>query len=86
MLNKYYIALDFAIMKYHKEKMKVVNKIIRELWKNTYRGNDIDYIKKTEDSEVAGAGADMKKDHNYRVVMVKNETGMDMRGRCSAGQ
>ena len=87
-LNKYYIALDFAIMKYHKEKMKVVNKIIRELWRNTYRGNDIDYIeiKTSEDSEVANAGADKKKVYNYRVVMVKNETEMDMRGRCSAGQ
>jgi len=87
-LNKYYIALDFAIMKYHKEKMKVVNKIIRELWRNTYRGNDIDYIeiKTTEDSDVAGAGADKRKVYNYRVVMVKNETEMDMRGRCSAGQ
>lgn len=87
-LNKYYIALDFAIMKYHKEKMKVVNKIIRELWRNTYRGNDIDYIeiKTSEDSEVATAGADKKKVYNYRVVMVKNETEMDMRGRCSAGQ
>ena len=87
-LNKYYIALDFAIMKYHKEKMKVVNKIVRELWRNTYRGNDIDYIeiKTTEDAEVDGAGADKKKVFNYRVVMVKNETEMDMRGRCSAGQ
>merc|ERR1711915_190682 len=87
-LNKYYIALDFAIMKYHKEKMKVVNKIIRELWRNTYRGNDIDYIeiKTTEDSEVAGAGADKRKVYNYRVVMIKNETELDMRGRCSAGQ
>merc|ERR1719342_1877589 len=87
-LNKYYIALDFAIMKYHKEKMKVVNKIIRELWRNTYRGNDIDYIeiKTTDDSEVASAGADKKKVYSYRVVMVKNDTEMDMRGRCSAGQ
>jgi len=86
-LNKYYIALDFAIMKYHKEKMKVVNKIIRELWRNTYRGNDIDYIeiKTTEDNEVS-SGADKKKTYNYRVVMVKNDTEMDMRGRCSAGQ
>eukprot|EP00092_Neocalanus_flemingeri_P030577 GFUD01033198.1.p1 GENE.GFUD01033198.1~~GFUD01033198.1.p1 ORF type:complete len:1313 (+),score=556.33 GFUD01033198.1:149-4087(+) len=86
-LNKYYIALDFAIMKYHKEKMKVVNKIVRELWRNTYRGNDIDYIeiKTTEDSEVS-SGADKKKTYNYRVVMVKNDTEMDMRGRCSAGQ
>merc|ERR1712179_838408 len=55
---------------------------------NTYRGNDIDYIeiKTSEDSEVATAGADKKKVYNYRVVMVKNETEMDMRGRCSAGQ
>merc|ERR1719154_709381 len=86
-LDKYYRALDFAIMKFHKEKMKVVNKIIRELWRNTYRGNDIDYIeiKTTEDSDVS-SGADKKKTYNYRVVMVKNDTEMDMRGRCSAGQ
>jgi len=86
-LNKYYIALDYAIMKFHKEKMKVVNKIIRELWRNTYRGNDIDYIeiKTTEDSDVS-TGADKRKTYNYRVVMVKNDTEMDMRGRCSAGQ
>ena len=86
-LDKYYRALDFAIMKFHKEKMKVVNKIIRELWKATYRGNDIDYIeiKANEDGEQS-KGADMKKTYNYRVVMVKNMTELDMRGRCSAGQ
>jgi len=85
-LNKYYIALDYAIMGYHKEKMKVVNRFIRELWRTVYRGNDIDYIEiKTDDADVS-AGADKKKNYNYRVVMVKNETEMDMRGRCSAGQ
>ena len=80
-------ALDFAIMKYHKEKMKVINKLIRELWRSTYKGNDIDYIeiKTTEDNELS-AGADKRKTYNYRVVMVKNGTEMDMRGRCSAGQ
>ena len=26
-------------MSYHKTKMAEINKIIRELWKNTYRGN-----------------------------------------------
>merc|ERR1712227_48096 len=86
-LDKYYRALDYAIMKYHKEKMKVIIKIIRELWKNTYKGNDIDYIeiKTTEDNEVS-AGADKRKTYSYRVVMVKNDTELDMRGRCSAGQ
>ena len=86
-LDKYYRALDYAIMKYHKEKMKVINKIIRELWKNTYKGNDIDYIeiKTTEDNEVS-AGADKRKTYAYRVVMIKNEAELDMRGRCSAGQ
>merc|ERR1712227_746611 len=86
-LDKYYRALDYAIMKYHKEKMKVIIKIIRELWKNTYKGNDIDYIeiKTTEDNEVS-AGADKRKTYAYRVVMIKNEAELDMRGRCSAGQ
>ena len=86
-LDKYYRALDFAIMKYHKEKMKVVNTIIREMWRSTYKGNDIDYIeiKTTEDNEVS-AGADKRKTYNYRVVMIKGGTEMDMRGRCSAGQ
>jgi DNA repair protein RAD50 len=86
-LNKYYIALDFAIMKYHREKMKVVNKIIRELWLQVYRGNDIDYIEiKTDDADSVQSGADKKKTYSYRVVMVKNDTEMDMRARCSAGQ
>ena len=86
-LNKYYIALDYAIMKYHREKMKVVNKIIRELWLQVYKGNDIDYIEiKTDDADNVQAGADKKKQYSYRVVMVKNDTELDMRGRCSAGQ
>merc|ERR1719184_307896 len=86
-LNKYYIALDYAIMKYHREKMKVVNKIIRELWLQVYRGNDIDYIEiKTDDDGNVQAGADKRKTYSYRVVMVKNDTEVDMRGRCSAGQ
>merc|ERR1719154_912162 len=84
-LDKYYRALDFAIMKFHKEKMKVVNKIIRELWKTTYKGNDIEYIeiKANEEGEQSG-GADKRRTYNYRVIMMKGETELDMRGRCSA--
>lgn len=85
-LNKYYIALDWSIMRFHKERMQVINRIMKELWRATYRGNDIDYIEiKTEDVDTTH-GADKKKSYNYRVVMVKNETELEMRGRCSAGQ
>ena len=86
-LDKYYRALDFAIMRFHKEKMKVINKIIRELWKSTYKGNDIDYIEiKANEENEQSTGADKKKTYNYRVVMIKGGTELDMRGRCSAGQ
>merc|ERR1712150_242453 len=86
-LNKYYIALDWSIMRFHQERMRVINRIIRELWRSTYRGNDIDYIEiETDDGTDAMSGADKRKNVNYRVVMVKNETKLDMRGRCSAGQ
>ena len=73
---QYYIALDWAIMRFHQERMRVINRNIRELWRATYRGNDIDYIEiDTEDgSDLSMAGADKRKTVNYRVVMVKNET------------
>ena len=51
--------------------MLQINKIIRQLWCATYKGNDIDYIEiKTDDGETLG-GADKRKVVNYRVVMVK---------------
>ena len=37
-LGKYYKALDRAIMKYHQIKMSEINKIIKDLWIETYRG------------------------------------------------
>ncbi|XP_013776467.1 DNA repair protein RAD50-like [Limulus polyphemus] len=86
-LNKYYTALDKAVMHYHNMKMDEINKIIRELWIKTYRGNDIDYIEIRSDEEEGGASLDkQKRTYNYRVVMVKGDTSLDMRGRCSAGQ
>lgn len=38
-LQKYYKAMDRAIMNYHAQKMAEINKIIFELWRNTYRGH-----------------------------------------------
>ena len=37
-LDKYYKALDRAIMKYHQIKMEEINGIIDLLWRKTYKG------------------------------------------------
>jgi DNA repair protein RAD50 len=71
-----------AIMKYHTLKMEEINKIIRELWVNTYQGNDIDSIEIRSDKE-SNRGL---KQFSYRLVMLKGDTELEMRGRCSAGQ
>ncbi|KAJ2506184.1 DNA repair protein rad50 [Coemansia sp. RSA 2052] len=81
-LETYGKALDSAIMRYHSLKMQDINKIIRELWINTYQGNDIDTIEIRSEME----GARNSRSHNYRVVMIKGGHAIDMRGRCSAGQ
>ncbi|KAJ1947801.1 DNA repair protein rad50 [Kickxella alabastrina] len=81
-LETYGKALDAAIMRYHSLKMQDINKIIRELWINTYQGNDIDTIEIRSEIE----GARNSRSHNYRVVMIKAGHAIDMRGRCSAGQ
>merc|ERR1712136_31968 len=84
-LGIYYKALDRAIMQYHKLSMDEINKSIKELWQETYKGRDIDYIQiVNEDS--TGASTNKKASFNYRVVMYCGDTSMDMRGRCSAGQ
>jgi DNA repair protein RAD50 len=82
-LEKYSVSLDRAIMKFHAMKMNEINKIIRELWIKTYRGTDIDTIEIRSDPD---GGDNTKKNYNYRVVMVRRDVEMDMRGRCSAGQ
>lgn len=81
-LGRYGGALDKAIMKYHSIKMEEINHIVDELWRKTYQGTDIDTIFiKSDNENVKG-----NKTYNYRVCMVKQDTEMDMRGRCSAGQ
>jgi len=86
-LSKYYSALEWSIMRFHRERMDQINKIIRELWRATYKGNDIEYIEvKTEDADSLTGADRVRKKYNYSVVMVKNDVEMEMRGRCSAGQ
>ena len=71
-------------MRFHETKMQDINKSVTELWNKTYKGSDIDGIMiKTEDE---GMTADGRRKQNYRVVMRKGDTTLDMRGRCSAGQ
>ncbi|KAI1171771.1 AAA domain-containing protein [Nemania sp. FL0916] len=81
-LGRYSTALNNAIMQYHAMKMEEVNRIAAELWQSTYQGTDIDTILIRSDSEATGG----RSSYNYRVCMVKQDTEMDMRGRCSAGQ
>ncbi|GMK53777.1 hypothetical protein CspeluHIS016_0103630 [Cutaneotrichosporon spelunceum] len=83
-LEKYAKALDNAILKYHSIKMDEINDTIGHLWSKTYQGTDIDTLRIMSDHDEQSTSA--RKSYNYRVVMVKNQVELDMRGRCSAGQ
>lgn len=50
-------------MRFHTMKMEEINKIIRELWQQTYRGQDIDYISIHSDSEGSGT-----RSYSYKVL------------------
>lgn len=101
-------------------KMDEINKIIRDLWRSTYRGQgvshinkralllicgifrntvfpppychlsilspDIEYVEIRSDVDENSSAGVRRRVYNYRVVMVKGDTALDMRGRCSAGQ
>ena len=82
-LQTYSKALDNAIMKFHSIKMEYINRIVDELWKQTYKGSDVDTIAIKSDVNLQAKG---NRSYNYRVVMYKLGAELDMRGRCSAGQ
>jgi DNA repair protein RAD50 len=84
-MKKYSQALDNAIMKYHSLKMEEINNIAGDLWKSTYQGTDVDTIMIRSENDTASSTS-TRKSYNYRLVMVKQDSEMDMRGRCSAGQ
>jgi hypothetical protein len=62
-------------MKEEREKRKERTKLIP----------DIDGMKIVSDHDEQ-TSTTTRKSYNYRVVMVKNDVELDMRGRCSAGQ
>ncbi|KAK8758016.1 hypothetical protein V5799_004352 [Amblyomma americanum] len=84
-LDMYYRAVNYAVLKYHEQKMKDINRVIKELWRDTYCGDDIDYIQIKTDTDDKGLESS-RRSYNYRVVMTKGKVEQDMRGRCSAGQ
>ena len=51
-----------ALLRFHALKMEEINRIVKELWQQTYRGQDIDYIELRADNEGAGA-----RSYSYRV-------------------
>ena len=54
-LQQFYTALEWALMKFHKERMSVINNLVREMWHTTYKGKDIDFIEiKAEETSSVG--------------------------------
>eukprot|EP00934_Nitzschia_sp_Nitz4_P008970 Nitzschia sp. Nitz4//scaffold260_size33533//17430//22260//NITZ4_007879-RA/size33533-augustus-gene-0.12-mRNA-1//1//CDS//3329544683//8960//frame0 len=82
-LERIHGALDKSLLKFHGLKIAEINKIIRDLWNLTYKGEDITNIEIVSGQET---GSRTTRSYNYRVVMTKGSTQLDMRGRCSAGQ
>ena len=79
-LDKYYQALDKALMRFHEMKMEEINKTVKEYWQETYQGQDIDTVEIKADVE---SSTPNRRSHNYRLVMRhRSQAELDMRGRC----
>eukprot|EP00826_Nyctotherus_ovalis_P059603 TRINITY_DN8303_c0_g2_i1.p2 TRINITY_DN8303_c0_g2~~TRINITY_DN8303_c0_g2_i1.p2 ORF type:complete len:225 (+),score=65.28 TRINITY_DN8303_c0_g2_i1:1115-1789(+) len=63
-------AIEEGIMNYHSKKMEQTNKAIRDLWKLTYKGKDIDTIEIKSDLEKSSARSHS---FNYRIVFKTSE-------------
>ncbi|XP_011862759.1 PREDICTED: DNA repair protein RAD50-like [Vollenhovia emeryi] len=81
-LQAYNKILDVAMIEYLEERMATVNRIMKKLWKNVYKGTD------TTSIEICTEPTNMntKRSYNYKLMQTKHGCKMDMRGRCSAGQ
>lgn len=58
----------------------------RFFWNLLPSVSDIEYIEIQSDADENVSASDKRRNYNYRVVMLKGDTALDMRGRCSAGQ
>jgi len=61
-------------------------KIFDNLKTVSFAFSDIEYIEIRSDADENVSASDKRRSYNYRVVMIKGDTALDMRGRCSAGQ
>jgi DNA repair protein RAD50 len=71
-LDVYMKALDKALIQFHQAKMKEINEVLREYWRATYSGKDIDEVYICSDHTVKESG---RRNYNYRVVMRQGDTG-----------
>ena len=79
-------ALEEALMRYHREKIKEINSALADLWTLTYKGNDIKNIEIRSDVKKSTVGAGVRS-YNYRIMLkTLEDTVFEMKGRCSAGQ
>ena len=84
-VNEKHDALEEALMRYHHEKMKEINRQLADFWRMTYKGSDIDTIEIRSDVEKTAVTSRVRS-YNYRIVLkTYDDTELDMRGRCSAG-
>ena len=82
-IENYHEALDQSLLKYHGKRMEEINKLINYYWSMTYKGKDIKSIEIKSDYEKTSK----TRNYNYRIVFfTAGGSGLDMRGRCSAGQ
>uniref|UniRef100_A0A6A7G4P2 DNA repair protein RAD50 n=1 Tax=Hirondellea gigas TaxID=1518452 RepID=A0A6A7G4P2_9CRUS len=82
-LEKYYKALDKALIQFHAMKMQEINQTLKSLWQTVYRGHDIDEIALVSSVENVDS---TRRNYSYSVVMKQGDVELEMRGRSSAGQ
>lgn len=71
-LELYMQSLEEALVKYHKEKIELINKNIAELWKMTYQNGDIKRIE-IKAEQIVDVSIENKGNFNYRVVFYNKE-------------
>lgn len=71
-LELYIQSLESALVKYHKEKIEMINKNIAELWKLTYQNGDIKRIE-IKAEQIVDPNADSKGNFHYRVMFYNRE-------------
>jgi DNA repair protein RAD50 len=67
-LDIFYRLTENGISIYHQQKMEEVNKIIHQIWKSVYHGNDINDIAIHAAQEV---DSKKKKNFHYSIIMEK---------------